>query len=199
MGMAKDDRTTTLWAVSPRMSVRPRVPALVALGDGLPAIVVVESRELVVGRGPDCSLRLAVRGVSREHAKLVLSPPHTVSVIDLRSRNGTFVNGRRIEAAELAEGDELHFGPLAQFRFTRALEAGVAATTGTTGAVDLEQLSARERDVANLVADGLTNAAIADRLGIRPRTVATHLEHIFAKLAIGSRAELIRRVLDAAR
>lgn len=192
--MAKDDRTTTLFAVSPRLSARPRVAALVALADGLPALVVIQDRELVVGRGSDCGLQLAVRGVSREHAKLVLGPPTTISVVDLRSRNGTFVNGRRIDAAELAEGDEIHFGPIAAFRFTRALEAGVV-TTATRSTADLHALSVREREVALLVAEGLTNSAVAERLGIRPRTVATHLEHIFAKLSIGSRAELIRVVL----
>jgi DNA-binding CsgD family transcriptional regulator len=45
-----------------------------------------------------------------------------------------------------------------------------------------------------LVVEGLTNRAIAERLFISPHTVATHLKHIFLKLDIHSRMELVRRV-----
>jgi DNA-binding CsgD family transcriptional regulator len=51
-------------------------------------------------------------------------------------------------------------------------------------------LSAREFEVARLVADGLTNAAIADALGLSPRTVGAHVEHILAKLGVTRRAEI---------
>ncbi len=51
-------------------------------------------------------------------------------------------------------------------------------------------LSAREHDVAVLVARGLTNQQIADTLSIAKRTVGTHLEHIFAKLDVQTRAEV---------
>jgi len=51
-------------------------------------------------------------------------------------------------------------------------------------------LSAREREVATLVADGLTNQEIATRLGIAPRTADAHLEHIRIKLGVRSRAQV---------
>jgi len=54
----------------------------------------------------------------------------------------------------------------------------------------LSGLTARERQVATLVARGLTNAQIAHSLSVSRRTVSTHLEHTFAKLNIQSRAEL---------
>jgi DNA-binding CsgD family transcriptional regulator len=41
-----------------------------------------------------------------------------------------------------------------------------------------------------LVATGLRNAEVADRMFISPRTVQTHLSHVFTKLGISSRAEL---------
>jgi predicted ATPase/DNA-binding CsgD family transcriptional regulator len=52
------------------------------------------------------------------------------------------------------------------------------------------QLTAREREIATLVAAGLTNRQIAEKLFISRRTVDAHLEHIFGKLGITSRVML---------
>ncbi|KXF54862.1 hypothetical protein AXA44_40010 [Rhodococcus sp. SC4] len=52
------------------------------------------------------------------------------------------------------------------------------------------RLTKREHQVAGLVADGLTNQAIADRLVISPRTAQGHVEHILAKLGFTSRAQV---------
>lgn len=57
-------------------------------------------------------------------------------------------------------------------------------------------LSARERQVAVHVAEGHTNAEIAKRLFVSPRTVTTHLERIFLKLQVNSRAALTRYVME---
>ncbi len=51
-------------------------------------------------------------------------------------------------------------------------------------------LTAREFAVARLISDGLTNAEIADELGIAPKTASSHVEHILAKLGAGRRAEI---------
>jgi predicted ATPase/DNA-binding CsgD family transcriptional regulator len=59
-------------------------------------------------------------------------------------------------------------------------------------------LSARELEVAHLVATGLTNREIAERLIISPRTVESHVEHIKAKLGFGRRARIVAWALDDA-
>lgn len=51
-------------------------------------------------------------------------------------------------------------------------------------------LTAREFEVARLVAEGLTNVQVAGALRIARKTVSAHLEHIFAKLAVSRRAEV---------
>ena len=51
-------------------------------------------------------------------------------------------------------------------------------------------LTTREREVAGLVAQGLTNAAIAKQLYISPRTAAVHVSNILAKLGLANRSEL---------
>jgi DNA-binding NarL/FixJ family response regulator len=49
-------------------------------------------------------------------------------------------------------------------------------------------LTAREVDVLRLLARGQTNRQIAQRLFLSPKTVSNHVEHIYAKLGVSSRA-----------
>ena len=51
-------------------------------------------------------------------------------------------------------------------------------------------LTSREFEVARRIADGLTNAEIADSLGIAPKTASSHVEHILAKLGASRRTEI---------
>ena len=62
-----------------------------------------------IGRSPDCDIFLDDVTVSRQHAVLERSAD-TFTIEDQGSLNGTFVNRRRIERAELAHGDELQIG-----------------------------------------------------------------------------------------
>jgi DNA-binding CsgD family transcriptional regulator len=57
-----------------------------------------------------------------------------------------------------------------------------------------ESLTGTERRVVDLVAEGLTNPQIGERLFVSRRTVQTHLAHVFAKLDISSRAQLAAEV-----
>jgi predicted ATPase/class 3 adenylate cyclase/DNA-binding CsgD family transcriptional regulator len=53
-------------------------------------------------------------------------------------------------------------------------------------------LTPAERDVARLICEGLANKEIATRLFVSPRTVQAHLSHIYAKLGITSRVQLVQ-------
>jgi DNA-binding NarL/FixJ family response regulator len=54
------------------------------------------------------------------------------------------------------------------------------------------KLTEREREVLSVAAEGLTAREIATRLGVRERTVTTHLARIYGKLGVGSRLAAIR-------
>jgi DNA-binding NarL/FixJ family response regulator len=56
---------------------------------------------------------------------------------------------------------------------------------------DLNRLTAREAEILELVAAGLTNAAIAERLWISPGTVKKHLENVYAKLGVANRTAAV--------
>lgn len=62
-----------------------------------------------VGRAPRADFILDVALVSRLHCRLTASDDQ-VEVVDLESTNGTFVNDKRIEKAQLATGDRLRIG-----------------------------------------------------------------------------------------
>jgi DNA-binding CsgD family transcriptional regulator len=64
---------------------------------------------------------------------------------------------------------------------------------------DLERLTAREAEILELVAAGLTNAAIAERLWVSPGTVKKHLENIYAKLGVANRAAAVVRITPTPR
>ncbi|MFD8411867.1 AAA family ATPase [Streptomyces sp. NPDC059650] len=64
------------------------------------------------------------------------------------------------------------------------------ATPGLPRASGLPGLTRREQEIASLVAEGLTTPAIAARLYLSPRTVDTHLSHIFRKTGVTSRSAL---------
>lgn len=74
---------------------------------------------------------------------------------------------------------------------TGAGEKDVTAAGTDTG----EQLTQREAEVVALVARGMSNKAIAQQLSISPRTVEGHLNHVFDKLGVLSRTELVHYAL----
>lgn len=70
-------------------------------------------------------------------------------------------------------------------------------TSHTAAMKDLATLTPREREVAGLVAEGLLNKVIAERLGIAEKTVQIHREQVCRKLKVRSAVE-ISRILDQA-
>ena len=79
-------------------------------------------------------------------------------------------------------------------RVKRSLrDAGVRE--GASRSADARGLTAREREVLRLSAEGRSGAVIAERLGISPRTAETHRHNLMQKLGLHSRTELVRFAL----
>lgn len=94
-------------------------------------------KEVVIGRGSDCQILLENAGVSRNHAKL-LRDGDSLRVVDLHSGNGTFVNGRQVEQAEVAAGDTLRIGKFTLYvkLSDQPLDALQPSTSGASEALN---------------------------------------------------------------
>jgi DNA-binding NarL/FixJ family response regulator len=86
------------------------------------------------------------------------------------------------------EGDAVFSPRLAGF----VLDAFAGAPPPRADDADLEQLTAREREVLQLIARGYMYKEIAHRLGISPKTVEAHVSAVLRKLQLSSRHELSR-------
>jgi len=92
----------------------------------------------------------------------------------------------------VAEG-EAHFGA----EIARRLTDFFSAPKPPSPAEAFPELTDREREVLDLIAQGHNNSKIAARLFVSPKTVRNHIAHIFTKLQVGDRAHAIIRAREA--
>ncbi|MGN6814415.1 MAG: response regulator transcription factor, partial [Thermomicrobiales bacterium] len=71
------------------------------------------------------------------------------------------------------------------------------AARPTTGAVAFPELTESERGVLRLLAQGVNNQGIAQRLNLSPKTVRNYVSNIFGKLQVADRAQAIVRARQA--
>jgi predicted ATPase/DNA-binding CsgD family transcriptional regulator len=101
--------------------------------------------------------------------------------------------GERAFAAALRRGAELTLDEAIAY----ALEERTATTAPvSTGDTERARLTAREQQIAELVAQGMTNKEIAGTLVISLRTAEGHVEHILSKLGFTSRAQIAAWVAE---
>jgi len=129
------------------------------------------------------------RGIPVEHQLAVNLPGSGAQVIGIALSRGRrdFCDQDRALLSVLQ-------APLAAalLRARRRRQAGQALTA--MAASGLADPTEREIQILRLVADGRTNAAIARSLGVSPRTIAKHLEHLYRKLGVSSRAAAVARM-----
>jgi predicted ATPase/class 3 adenylate cyclase/DNA-binding CsgD family transcriptional regulator len=102
-----------------------------------------------------------------------------------------------VDSLRVAMGDEPFGAAWAEGASLSAPEAVAYARRGRgerrRPSAGWASLTPSERSVVALVAEGLSNKQIAERLFISPRTVQTHLTHVYTKLGISTRVELVRQ------
>jgi diguanylate cyclase (GGDEF)-like protein len=100
-------------------SRRNRAYLIVLAGENLGQMFPIRETETVIGRAADASVRLNDDGVSRRHAKIVYKQDE-VTVEDMKSANGTLLNGQLVERAVLRDGDKIQVGSTTILKFTYA-------------------------------------------------------------------------------
>ncbi len=88
---------------------------------------------------------------------------------------------------------EAHFGP----EIARRLMDFFSAPKAVSPEEVFPELTAREREILNLIAQGHSNEKIAARLYLSAKTVRNHISHIFTKLQVADRAHAIIRAREA--
>lgn len=127
-------------------------------------------------RGIDCRLLVD----ARDGARRVCAPCGAGGPAhgEQRFHGGVQVRGERVELVCSAVGT-----------------VRVIALREPEGVEPAHTLTPRERQVLLLVARGLTNTRIAERLDVSPATVRTHMEHVLRKLGVRSRSQAVARGL----
>jgi ATP/maltotriose-dependent transcriptional regulator MalT len=121
---------------------------------------------------------------------------------ELHHRSGRLLaarGGKRRQAVDQLRVARDLFAAAGAEPFLRRVEADLAPlgiTVGRPGSRSPLELTDRERDVAVLVAKGMTNREVAAELYVSPKAIDYHLGHIFGKLGITSRRDLRQQVLN---
>jgi DNA-binding NarL/FixJ family response regulator len=131
-------------------------------------------------------------GIETTHRVLQASPDTSVVVVtafsDRQQVLGALDAGARGYLLKDAEPDELLRGIRAAARGESPLDPRAAHAVLTRGTPEAgSTLTARERDVLRLVAEGLPNKQIARALGITEKTVKAHMTKIFAAIGVTDR------------
>lgn len=200
-----DDHPVVRGGLAALLSTLPGIAVVAQAGTGAEAVreVALNAPDVVVMdlHMPDVDGVEATRRITRDHpgtAVLVLT------MFDEDVRIGEALRaGARGYLLKTAEQGEIE-------RAVRAVAAGDVAFGGSVASRVLDRLrvvepdppvlavlSAREREVLDLVATGVPNATVAQRLGVAPKTVGNHITSIFGKLGVATRAEAIVLARDA--
>ena len=128
---------------------------------------------------------------------LVLHPRHDATVPFEESRRlAALIPGARLVPLEspnhILREEEPAWG-----RFLEEVRGFLGASSGRGRVAPFSDLTTRERDVLDLMARGLSNPQIAERLFISEKTVRNHITHVFSKLDVTRRAEAIVRAREA--
>jgi DNA-binding NarL/FixJ family response regulator len=97
-----------------------------------------------------------------------------------------------LRAIRAVSRGEALFGPVIAAQLTSFFN-----TAGPKTVAAFPELTQREREVLELLAQGMSNREIADRLVIAVKTVRNHLSNIFSKMQVADRVEAIIRARDA--
>lgn len=179
-------------------AIKPAWYLLGTLENGEQWKIPIDKSPFVVGRTADCDLKLLPGFISRQHAEFQICGDD-IYIRDLASKNGTFLNEKRIKFEEkLNDNDSVQFGNL-KFRIlledpkagSRCTETSLLqASAKIKNFIDYYKLSKREEEVLNHLLQGKSVKKISNILYISEGTAKNHALNIFKKTNTHSKFEL---------
>src|SRR5439155_9806874 len=88
-----------------------RATVNVVAGPNPGQLFVLGEKPMTIGRDAEAEIHIEDTWVSRQHARIEPLADHRFALVDLGSRNGTFVGGERVERHELQSSDRSQLGP----------------------------------------------------------------------------------------
>lgn len=85
---------------------------------GIGRMYKLETAETILGRSSDAGFQVEDDGISRKHAKICQSQKGGFQLVDLGSTNGTYLNGVRVDLAQLNDGDKIQIGSNTVLKFS---------------------------------------------------------------------------------
>ncbi len=167
-------------AVDLASSVRPQLVIMDVL---MPGISGIEATERICAQNPAIRVLMLSVADSPEIVRAALRAGATSYLTKAAASKATL-----LDAVRRTSDGETVFAPA-------GLVNGLVQAS-TRPVQPITWLSLREREIVALVAQGMTNAAIAAALALSPRTVENHLARIFKKLGTSSRSQLARVAID---
>ncbi|MEM6533313.1 MAG: GGDEF domain-containing protein [Myxococcota bacterium] len=117
-----EDKTTvvetTVISTTPQLTGTRTAYFVVIAGAEAGRMYKVDADELLIGRAMEAGVRIVDDGVSRRHARVTRDGNGTITVIDLGSTNGTYVNGDRVQQQPLTDGDKIQIGTTTILKFS---------------------------------------------------------------------------------
>jgi two-component system nitrate/nitrite response regulator NarL len=171
---------------------------LLQLRETKPHVVLVDA---TLGNHDSCSVVESVRKTAPEARVIVmdlLPAQEDVIAFIKAGANGFIVKDATVEdfvrtIRSVAEGDDVVPHALTGTLLSHIVDQAVlrnAPVLDTPGIMEGVRMTTREREVIDLVTDGLGNKEIAQRLNLAPHTVKNYVRHILEKLALHSRLQL---------
>ena len=165
-------------------------PSIVLMDINLPGMSGIEATALLKRHLPE--VQVIIVTVHREHEQ----------IFDALKAGACGYLIKRSRAADVRQAIlDVHSGgaPMSAEIARRVVEAFHQSGPKNEKDTETVNLSQRETSVAQLIAEGLANKEIADRLGISTETVRGHLKNIYEKLHVRSRTEAAVKYLDSVR
>ena len=167
-------------------------PDVVLMDLNMPRTSGVEATRRILGTKPDTGILMLT--MFEDDDSIFVAMRAGARGYVLKGSDGT----ETLRAIRAVAKGEAIFGPAIARRLIGYFSAPQQEeTTRETSTQAFPDLTERERGILALIARGYTNAAIADRLYLSPKTVRNYVSNIFAKLHVADRAQAIIRAREA--